>query len=294
MTFSEFANLLFSYIGGNQSREDFVTSLVRNIMKKPTLKSDIKSDENGEYVPLPQTKDSLGRIFNGRRPISAKAARKILSYLDKEHFQLYIDDFPDDTIDLIRSAFQENGIEISDKQIGRTCADLFVSILEDCANKKRQSRTVTPQYQPPEAEQSIVQVVKTQMATAETIVLTENEPPLLVGSSDGIDDISLQGRAGIEQKPREINTCEIEKGTETEFEDEAEQQLPDLSKPMFFREYRHLCLKNFEIYAAWNPEPFDPELKEKWESASITDEFFKSIKDYGIEKFMDIIPSDLL
>lgn len=286
MTFSEFANLLFPRIGGNQSVSDFVIELVRNIMKEPVLKADKKLDEAGEYIPLPKEEDSLYRIFNGGRPISQGNARKILFHLDKERFELYIDAFPDDTLDLINSTLQGKGIAITDKKIGTVCADLFVSILDDCAKKKRKARRVPVSKQLLQAEQASIQVSDTQTTTRETGMSAEKEQSLQTENNiDDIDNTPLQEQTEIKLTLPEIDTSELEV---------EEPQLPELSDPRFYREYRQDDLKQFEIYAAWNPEPLDPELIKKWGSVRITDEFYKSIEGYGIEPFLAITPSDLL
>lgn len=241
MTFSEFAKMLFPYIGSNLSKAEFVIELVRNVMKGPTLKKDVELDKVGKYIPLPEEIDSLNRIFNGTRPISKKNARKILSRLDRERFELYIDDFPDDTIDLIRLDLREKGVDPADDGVGSVCADLFVSALRDCANKERKPRKKSVLGQQAVAGQIIFDTIK----------------------SD--DTIEIGGN---------------------------ESQEAELSEPQYYREYCQDSLKKFEIYAAWNPEPLDPELKEKWGAKCITDEFCKSIKDYGIAHFLEIAPSD--
>lgn len=141
MTFSEFAQLLYPYIGMKQNRDSFVIELVENIMKVPVSSCDKELDKDGNFVPLPKLSDTLCRIFNGKRSLSGKNAREILFKLEKERFVSYIEgNVQDDTLNLIKSALREKGIEVADKQVGEdkedsgvgeACADLFVSILKD-------------------------------------------------------------------------------------------------------------------------------------------------------------------
>ena len=243
MTFSEFAKLLFSCIGDGQRKEDFVIDLVRHIIEEPHSEEDKKLDESGKYVPLPESPDTCYRIYIGERAISKKNASKILSHLDRGQFELYISKFPVDTVVRIGSALQKNGIDIAGKQIDTVCTDLFISILEDCANAKRK-----PRKKPALSKQAAV-------------------AKIIFDTNEIVDTIGIE-----EEKVQEA----------------------ELSEPKYYLEYRQDGLEQFEMYDTWNPPLLDPELKEKWGSVCITDEFSKSLNDYRIEDFLKITPSDLL
>lgn len=287
MTFSEFANLLFPYIGKDQKKGDFVIELVQKIMKEPVLTKDKELEKGGKYNPLSQKQDTLDRIFNGIRPISSKVAREILSKLDKERFALYIDDFPDDTLDLIRSALCEKEIEISDKQVGEVCADLFVSILNDCANKKRKPRAVISKNQPLEVEPAIVPDEQMKTAIGKIIKAEEKKPPLPEDSSDGIGDISTQplDRDVLlgNMLPMSVNPFSLD--TDSDIENVQSRQMSHLR-------YRLDDLKkSFKYYGA-NFGRLDPRLKQKWKSVRIIDEFFRCYDLYNVADFVAINPLD--
>ena len=84
----------------------------------------------------------------------------------------------------------------------------------------------------------------------------------------------------------------------TDFKSEIElerPQIPELSEPMYYGEYCSMSLSSmFDMYPGFKSSaPLDPALKEKWGLVRVTDEFYKSIKDYGIEDFLAITPSYL-
>lgn len=287
MTFSEFANLLFPYIGREQKRGDFVIELVQKIMKEPVLTKDKELEKAGKYNPLSQKQDTLDRIFNGIRPISSKVAREILSKLDKERFALYVDDFPDDTLNLIRLALCEKEIEISDKQVGEVCADLFVSILNDFANKKRKPRAAILKHQSSEVELAIVPDEQMKTAIGKIIKVEEKEPPLPEDSNDGIGDISTQplDRDALfgYMLPMSVNPFSLD--SDSDIENVQSRQMSHLR-------YRLDDLKkNFKYYGA-NFGGLDSRLKQKWKSVRIIDEFFQCYDLYNVANFIAINPLD--
>lgn len=120
----------------------------------------------------------------------------------------------------------------------------------------------------------------------ETSKLAKKEPSLQTeNSSDDLVSVLSQEQAGVGHIFSEDESAEIV---------EEEPQVSELSEPKYYREYCKDSLKMFEMYNAFNYSPLDPDLKEKWGTVYITDEFCKSVKGYGIEKFIAISPSDLL
>lgn len=92
--------------------------------------------------------------------------------------------------------------------------------------------------------------------------------------------------ASFQEKPDEGQIFPIEEVPEFE-----------IPEPKYYLEYNNDRLnESFGMYDAWSTvsESLDPDLAEKWGSVCVTDEFCKSIKDYGIEDFLKIAPSDLL
>lgn len=126
----------------------------------------------------------------------------------------------------------------------------------------------------------------------ETGSYAKKKPPLEPeGGSDGTDNTSLQVQAETKLRFQEIDTIDFESEIESET-----QQILELSEPMYYGEYCSKRLSRmFDMYPGFgSPVPLDPALKEKWGSARISDEFYKSIEGYGIEPFLAITPSDLL
>lgn len=137
MNFSKFANLLYLHIGFGKKTSDFTLLLIENIMKEPVLNEDKKLAEEDKYIPYSGNADMLGRIFKGSKSISKENAGRILECLDTERFVSFIEEFADEAIESIEVALQEEGVLVADHQVGATCANLFVSILDDLVHKEK-------------------------------------------------------------------------------------------------------------------------------------------------------------
>lgn len=132
MTFSDFAQLMYPIIGNGKKTYEFVIQLTDHIMEVP-------NNDNDEYNPLNKLDTStLGKIYSGKRNLSRRTAITINSHLDKSTFHNYLMDFPTDTAISIMNALQEKQIEITNGDPIEACTDLFVSIIQDCTNKKKQ------------------------------------------------------------------------------------------------------------------------------------------------------------
>lgn len=139
MTFSEFAKMLYPIIGGNQTTSDFILCLTNQII-------DIPDSEPNEHLATynncnllsSYSPDTLTRYYNGSRNLSNKIARSYISKLDSKKFEDYLSTFPNDVTDnLIAAALKKHGIDFVDNEAIDACTNLFVSILEECANKHR-------------------------------------------------------------------------------------------------------------------------------------------------------------
>lgn len=254
--------------------------LVSNILEDQYLE-DIENQDKG--FPLPDDLDSCRKIFNGSRQISSKNAGKILSHLDKAKFENYIlNTVSDTTLHLFVLALQEKGIEVTETQIETVCTDLFASILEDCAKKKRAPNKNSGSKK--QIVQGQIRYVDSQTTTIETDSSDENKQPLQTENFSSLWETLLSER---EEDDQIIQIETTEDG-------ENESQEPELSEPKYYGEYVHSNLmEQFGSYQAMRYDPLDPELIEKWGSVSITDEFCKGVKDYGIGDFIAIDPSEL-
>ena len=150
MTFSDFAKILYPFCGGGSKTPDFVISLFDNIMEEPSNDDDIEKAENDEYNPFRTLGIStLEKIFSGSRTLSKTKVRDVLSHLDKEKFEVYINELTLDSISLLKESLQSSGHNITDNQTPATCADIFVSILNDCVKPTslvNSNETLIPSY----------------------------------------------------------------------------------------------------------------------------------------------------
>lgn len=144
MNFSEFAQLLFPYKSNGCTQSDFVVYLTNYIISPSMLKNRKQPEEEWDYTPFDDMEaDTLSKIYSGTRQISKAIASKILHHLDKRRFERFIEKTPPETIKLIRIDLQKKEIDCSDEEVPLICADIFVSILNDCANKERKHRQKT-------------------------------------------------------------------------------------------------------------------------------------------------------
>lgn len=142
MTFSEYAQMLYPLIGEGQNTSDFVLTLSHQIMAEPLIDKDKQKMEQNVYYPLDHlSPDMLGRIYNGSKEMSMKAAGAIQARLDKERFIGYLSEFTPDAIEKIDMTLRKSRLLIEDKDAIETCTNIFVSLLEECARRKRKSKS---------------------------------------------------------------------------------------------------------------------------------------------------------
>lgn len=146
MTFSEFANILYPFIGEEKTTSDFIVELTNQIMEEPFSKEDKKAKQNDEYNPLSKLEtNTLQKIYNGSRPLSKKIARKIFKHLDKAKFVDYINELSVDAQMGIKKELQANNPTINIDNICDSCTALFEEILYECVNKEKKVLKNTPQ-----------------------------------------------------------------------------------------------------------------------------------------------------
>lgn len=142
MTFSEYAQMLYPLIGEGQNTSDFVLTLSHQIMAEPLIDKDKQKMEQNVYYPLDHlSPDMLGRIYNGSKEMSMKAAGAIQARLDKERFIGYLSEFTPDAIEKIDMTLRKSRLLIEDKDAIETCTNIFVSLLEECARRKRKPKS---------------------------------------------------------------------------------------------------------------------------------------------------------
>lgn len=135
MNFSEFAQMMYPFIGKGQKTSDFIIDLTNQIMETPSTDYDKKQYREDKYNPLSSAGISkLEKIYNGARNLTKRDAQEIITHLNKEKFMDYLSNYPDDIIDSIGTALQQNGIQFYNAEILDTCAELFASILIESAN----------------------------------------------------------------------------------------------------------------------------------------------------------------
>lgn len=112
-------------------------------MEDPLNDVDVQKDLNGEYNPFAaMDTGTLGKFYNGSRKISKPNAGKIIAHLDKGKFADYVGSLPVDTISLLKESLSARGYNVSDFEVPITCANIFASILENCANQTTSLKTI--------------------------------------------------------------------------------------------------------------------------------------------------------
>lgn len=147
MTFSDFIKILYSYIGNGQQIPDFIVDITNQIMEEPNTKNTVKQDKNGKYNPLSsKNSDMLYKIYQGKKALPKKDAQIILAHIDPDRFRCHLLHFPEKTINLIASELRDKNVKMNidengEEDIEATCAELFASIIEDCAKKTHVKHT---------------------------------------------------------------------------------------------------------------------------------------------------------
>ena len=131
MTFSEFVQMLYIRIGGDEKKSDFIYNLTTQIMRDSLT---------GQKHPLYETQeDTIERFFSGARPLSKKIARVILKNIDKKRFKNYLSEISRDVLDLIDVDLINHGIKDAGSDTTTICTNLFVSVLNDCAKGAKET-----------------------------------------------------------------------------------------------------------------------------------------------------------
>lgn len=132
MTLSDFAKMLYPYIGNGVEKYKFLISLIDQIVEEP-LQKDFENNPLSDKGP-----SIIEKIYNGTRDLSKKDVGKILSNLDKERFIQFILSFSEQSIMLIGNALRDKKIEVDLKvdKIAEMCYEQLVAILKDIVEPK--------------------------------------------------------------------------------------------------------------------------------------------------------------
>lgn len=140
LNFSDYAKILYPYIGGKNTKSDFIIEITNQIMEEPASEEDKKAEEEDEYNPMSKLDpNTLQKIFDGSRSLSKKNAREIVKHLDKSRFADYINTFSYDTQMKIINELHANDSAIDNDDIGELCSDIFETILVACTNKDKKT-----------------------------------------------------------------------------------------------------------------------------------------------------------
>lgn len=126
MTFSEFAQRLYSVIGSGSNTSAFARTLLDTIV--------VYKDE--ELNPIQELKSpTFKAYYNGTNNIT-KTAKKINANVETSAFEEYIDTFPDNAVQALCSAFEEDIPDITPYNANQKLAELFASIIYEAAAAK--------------------------------------------------------------------------------------------------------------------------------------------------------------
>ena len=107
MTFSEFAQTLYPYLGNGDTKAQFVITLTNKIMTKPGAS---RKDGTCQNPIINKDDRTLQYYFSGGRSISRKDAQVIVANHKKIRFEEFINEYSDDTLRCINRALIEKGI----------------------------------------------------------------------------------------------------------------------------------------------------------------------------------------
>lgn len=126
MTFSEFAQRLYSVIGSGSNTSAFARTLLDTIV--------VYEDE--KLNPIQELKSpTFKAYYNGTNNIT-KTAKKINANVETSAFEEYIDTFPDNAVQALCSAFEEDIPDITPHNANQKLTELFASIIYEAAAAK--------------------------------------------------------------------------------------------------------------------------------------------------------------
>ncbi len=136
MTFSDFLQLMHSYIGCDVTKQDYVLYITNLIIREPANDAEEKADDADSYNPLSgKSQNLLHKLYKGDngRKISDSDSRRLLSLFSKEKF---VDEFQSVDIDArinLVSALDGYAVSATIDNVDEVCAMLFYKLIEAMA-----------------------------------------------------------------------------------------------------------------------------------------------------------------
>lgn len=136
MTFSEFAKLLSKYCANGETTVQFMQSLTNHIMVGRPGRS---HQGGGHQNPLlGKDEDTLRAYFNGTRSISQSDAQILFSSIYPYRFEQFVESRCSEAAQqLLAEELAKSETLDKNRRVSEICADLFVAILEDLADKSK-------------------------------------------------------------------------------------------------------------------------------------------------------------
>ena len=144
MNFSEFAKMLYPYLGKGAEIPGYVLRLIDLIMENPFDEVSVKEDMNDKYNPLSSVSlNLLNKIYNGERKISRKKASVISSHFTREKLIDAINGLPIDAQTQLCVSLRKKGIEAEENTVDECCADLVGKILQELTFGVKEVKTAS-------------------------------------------------------------------------------------------------------------------------------------------------------
>ncbi|AGX41923.1 ABC-three component system protein [Clostridium saccharobutylicum] len=152
MLFSEFAYIMYKHCGGTFHMYEYFLLLIDTIMEDAKTPEDLKKVDTNSYNPFARLKpDTLDRLFHGTNPINQKKMRTVKSLINKQKFNDYVNKSRFDAQIGIAKEIKKRIPSFDDDDIGDSCAELFIQIIDDIIDGHETSSpviTATPPVNP--------------------------------------------------------------------------------------------------------------------------------------------------
>lgn len=132
MLFSEFADIMYKHCGCTLHPYEYFLLLIDTIMEDAKTPEDLKKVDTNSYNPFEILKeDTLDRLFHGTNPINQKKMRTVKSLINKQKFADYVNESRFDAQISIAKEIKKRIPSFDDDDIGDSCAELFIQIIDD-------------------------------------------------------------------------------------------------------------------------------------------------------------------
>jgi hypothetical protein len=132
MLFSEFADIMYKHCGGTLRPHEYFLLLIDTIMEDAKTPEDLIKVGANSYNPFERLEpDTLDRLFRGTNPINQKKMRAVNNHVNKQKFSDYVSTSRFDAQLGIAIEIKKRIPSFDDDDIGDSCADLFIQIIND-------------------------------------------------------------------------------------------------------------------------------------------------------------------